>query len=106
MKTATRRNHNSMGPTRSPREGSSCIDELCVCERGTAMYRSAFLASLTTFVACFAYAQTQSATGQASAQGWTPAQQRYWYYTSQGSRLVPLSWLQALEQPTSAQPFL
>jgi hypothetical protein len=70
------------------------------------MFRSALLLSLTTFCACFAYAQTPPAGGQADAQGWTPAQQRFWYYTSQGSRLMPLSWFQALEQPQNSQPFL
>lgn len=68
------------------------------------MHRLALLLSLSTFCACFAYAQT--GTGQGDGQGWNAQQQRAWYYTSQGSRLVPLSWLQALEQPNTSQPFL
>jgi len=69
------------------------------------MYRPIFLVSLTT--ACTALAIAQPNTpGAITPQGWTPAQQRSWYYTTQGSRLMPLSWFQALEQPTSTQPFL
>jgi hypothetical protein len=72
------------------------------------MVRTALLISLTTFCACFAYAQpgTAPAAGQANEQGWTPQQERDWYYTTQGSRLMPLSWFRALEQPGSSQPFL
>ncbi|MCE8522069.1 hypothetical protein KBY30_13830 [Ruegeria pomeroyi] len=32
-------------------------------------------------------------------QGWNDAQRRWWYTTTQGSRLLPLSWMRALEQP-------
>jgi hypothetical protein len=39
-------------------------------------------------------------------QGWSPADKTAWYVTTQGSRLLPLSWLRALEQPDSEQPFL
>ena len=74
------------------------------------MYRPIFLIALTTACTFVASAQPQPqpqvGTGPVSAQGWTPAQQRSWYYTTQGSRLMPLSWFQALEQPTSTQPFL
>ena len=35
-------------------------------------------------------------------QGWTPTQKVDWYTTTQGSRLIPLSWLSALEQPGPA----
>jgi len=67
----------------------------------------ALLAATAAFGACFAYAQPPApAAGQANAQGWTPDQQKFWYYTSQGSRLIPLSWLKALEQPGNSQPFL
>jgi len=69
------------------------------------MYRPIFLVSLTT--ACTALAIAQPSTpGAIMAQGWTPAQQRSWYYTTQGSRLMPLSWFRALEQPSNVQPFL
>ncbi len=44
-------------------------------------------------------------SGPANAQGWTPGNQRFWYETSQGSRLVPAAWWAALEQPGSTAPF-
>src|SRR6478735_9182546 len=40
------------------------------------------------------------------AQGWTEAQKQWWYTTSQGSRLLPVSWLAALEQKDSTDKFL
>ena len=39
-------------------------------------------------------------------QGWSAKRKAIWYSLSQGSRLIPLSWLLALEQPGSDQPFL
>jgi hypothetical protein len=39
-------------------------------------------------------------------QGWSAQQKNIWYTRSQGSRLIPLSWLIALKQPDSDQPFL
>lgn len=39
-------------------------------------------------------------------QGWTQAQRSTWDTMSQGSRLLPLAWFRALEQPDSALPFL
>jgi cytochrome c peroxidase len=67
----------------------------------------ALVAAAAAFGACFVYAQPPSpAAGQANAQGWTPGQQNFWYYTTQGSRLIPLTWLQALEQSGNSQPFL
>jgi hypothetical protein len=39
-------------------------------------------------------------------QGWTDAEKQWWYTTTQGSRLVPLSWLTALEQRESTEKFL
>jgi hypothetical protein len=39
-------------------------------------------------------------------QGWSPADKAAWYTLTQGSRLLPLSWLRALEQPDSEKPFL
>ncbi|MEG3125354.1 di-heme-cytochrome C peroxidase [Sphingomonas sp. GB1N7] len=43
---------------------------------------------------------------KASYQGWSPGQQDRWYAGTQGSRLMPLSWLKALEQAGSEKPFL
>ncbi len=42
----------------------------------------------------------------ASYQGWSAEQQDRWYAATQGSRLMPLSWLKALEQAGSDQAFL
>jgi processive rubber oxygenase RoxA-like protein len=39
-------------------------------------------------------------------QGWNTEQQNWWYSEPQGSRLMPLSWWETLEQPTSDKPFL
>jgi cytochrome c553 len=39
-------------------------------------------------------------------QGWSPSQQTNWYESTQGSRLIPLAWIQALEQKDSTQSFL
>lgn len=39
-------------------------------------------------------------------QGWTSAEKQWWYTTSQGSRLLPLAWLMALEQGGSTDKFL
>ncbi|HEY0026835.1 MAG TPA: di-heme-cytochrome C peroxidase [Allosphingosinicella sp.] len=41
-----------------------------------------------------------------NSQGWTAKQQSDWYEGTQGSRLMPWAWMQALEQPGSDQPFL
>jgi hypothetical protein len=40
------------------------------------------------------------------AQGWSAAERTGWYEGTQGSRLMPWSWMQALEQAGSDQPFL
>ena len=37
-------------------------------------------------------------------QDWTEDERRWWYKTSQGSRLLPLSWMLALEGPDSTSP--
>ena len=39
-------------------------------------------------------------------QGWKAEQWNAWYDATQGSRLIPLAWLQALEQAGSTAPFL
>lgn len=39
-------------------------------------------------------------------QGWSPQQRSDWYEGTQGSRLMPWSWMQALEQKDSDKPFL
>jgi len=39
-------------------------------------------------------------------QGWKPADREAWYGATQGSRLIPLAWLLALEQPGQKSMFL
>lgn len=39
-------------------------------------------------------------------QGWKPEDRIAWYGASQGSRLIPLAWLRALEQPGGGGKFL
>lgn len=39
-------------------------------------------------------------------QGWSAQQRSGWYEGTQGSRLMPWSWMQALEQPGNDKPFL
>ncbi len=38
-------------------------------------------------------------------QGWTAEDRNGWYWATQGSRLMPYSWFQALEQAGSSAPF-
>lgn len=72
------------------------------------MYRPMMLlAAFGAVCGCFAYAQPQGpAAPPLTPQGWTLQQQRDWYYKTQGSRLLPLAWFQALEQASNTEPFL
>lgn len=38
-------------------------------------------------------------------QGWSPERRDDFYYTAQGSRLVPYAWIRALEEPDGEAPF-
>ena len=38
-------------------------------------------------------------------QGWSGGQRTAWYWGTQGSRLMPQTWFEALEQPGGAAPF-
>ena len=44
--------------------------------------------------------------GEVGPQGWSDEEQSWWYEATQGSRLMPLSWMQTLEQADSSAPFL
>ncbi|HET6306635.1 MAG TPA: di-heme-cytochrome C peroxidase [Rhodopila sp.] len=57
----------------------------------------------TVAVSCAASGPT---TPTDSPQGWNEPARIAWYTASQGSRLVPQAWLDNLEQPDSASPFL
>src|SRR4028119_1177899 len=39
-------------------------------------------------------------------QGWSPERRSEFYYTPQGSRLIPYPWMLALEEPDSERLFL
>jgi hypothetical protein len=60
---------------------------------------SALLLTVTT-------TRAQSATAGDTTQGWTEKQRIAWYTASQGSRLIPREWLDALEQPDNTGMFL
>lgn len=51
--------------------------------------------------ALVAWSAASAAPNQAPGldQGWKPEDRNAWYGASQGSRLIPLAWLRALEQP-------
>ena len=38
-------------------------------------------------------------------QGWSPSDSLRFYFTSQGSQIIPYDWFLALEQPDSSTPF-
>jgi len=57
------------------------------------------LAGATTLVGCI------SKTGEPAIQGWTDSDRAGWYWATQGSRLMPYAWFNALEQPGSDKPF-
>src|SRR5688572_5962905 len=44
--------------------------------------------------------------GPSLGQGWNLEQQNWWYDEPQGSRLMPLAWWEALEQPANDRPFV
>lgn len=44
--------------------------------------------------------------GQDLGQGWTKCDREWWYTVSQGSRLLPLDWMQALEIPGATDKVL
>ncbi|PZN95510.1 MAG: hypothetical protein DCF31_06230 [Alphaproteobacteria bacterium] len=64
------------------------------------------LATLSTAATIAACASYSNAAPQAGWQNWSPQQQSAWYSATQGSRLMPLAWMLALEQPDAAKPFL
>lgn len=68
-----------------------------------AMWKTAIWA-LAGFAATASWAD--QAADASLDQGWSATRKADWYTRSQGSRLLPLSWLQALEQPDASAPFL
>lgn len=45
------------------------------------------------------------AAGDDPVQGWTASQRNAWYFATQGSRLMPRAWFDALEDADTGQPF-
>ena len=66
--------------------------------------RSRFLVLALALSAICAPARADEAV--AIDQGWSTKQKVEWYTLTQGSRLLPLSWFRALEQPGSTKLFL
>lgn len=67
--------------------------------------RRAFAPSLL-YLALLACTPKTVSPSVAVSQGWTKEEQGLWYRGSQGSRLLPFSWLIALEEAQSEKPFL
>src|SRR5579871_7053384 len=56
-------------------------------------------AAIATPIAALVIALAATPASPTLDQNWTLGQRQTWYEASQGSRLLPLAWLQALEQP-------
>ena len=61
---------------------------------------------IVPLVACFSCSWWDKDNTAQGPQGWSQDQKVAWYTASQGSRLIPQSWLHALERSDSATPFL
>ena len=69
--------------------------------RGARLTRAAALALLVGATASC----TPTKTADGGVQGWTSRQQSDWYGATQGSRLIPWDWAQALTAPGSSAKF-
>lgn len=72
-------------------------------DRVSVLKLSFMISTVAVIGACTSYS---AAAPQPGWQSWSPAQQAAWYSATQGSRLMPLAWMLALEQPDAAKPFL
>jgi len=70
-----------------------------------AFVRSASLAVLVVVTATRADAQSASTSSIDLKQNWTDELRQEFWFTSQGSRLIPYSWFLHLEQASAAAPF-
>lgn len=61
-------------------------------------------AAMAIMPTILAFSSAKSAAG-ITDQGWTTTEQDGFYYGSQGSRLLPETWFEALEQPNNSMPF-
>ena len=64
------------------------------------------LCALAVLASIGARAQPARLPALAVPQDWSAADKATWYTLSQGSRLIPHTWLKALEQPDNGAPFL
>jgi hypothetical protein len=62
-----------------------------------------FIAIIFCALGATSFAQTNA--GYPESQGWTQNQMRKWYELSQGSRLIPMPWLEALTQKDGSKFF-
>jgi hypothetical protein len=72
----------------------------------TRFVRSLFLAATLSFILTgpALTAPPPAPAGLTNApQGWSAAERVAWYTATQGSRLIPLAWLRALEQPNTPE---
>jgi mono/diheme cytochrome c family protein len=67
--------------------------------------RVAILARVLPMILAAGVAACGGGGGPKTPQGWTREEQLAWYQGGQGSRLMPLAWFRALEQPGSTAPF-
>ncbi|MGY3494223.1 di-heme-cytochrome C peroxidase [Bradyrhizobium sp. USDA 4502] len=65
-------------------------------------------AALLTVIICHPVqgANKSKSCGKDLGQGWTQCDRDWWYTVTQGSRLLPLGWIQALELPNGRGMFL
>lgn len=72
--------------------------------------RNGIVAAAVCFLAAFQipplHAADDPAPNDELDQGWTRSERTGWYTATQGSRLIPLAWLRALEQPGTTDLFL
>jgi cytochrome c peroxidase len=77
------------------------------CAQGDCVYQHIRKVLIATTAICGLAAGANAQQPAAAAwQGWNDAQRTAWYTASQGSRLIPRAWLDALEQPDSSAAFL
>ncbi|HET6969865.1 MAG TPA: di-heme-cytochrome C peroxidase, partial [Phenylobacterium sp.] len=68
--------------------------------------RGAAAAMAVAAAAALAACRTPASDGPGATQGWSDPARAAWYNADQGSRLMPLLWFQALEQPSATGKFL
>ena len=67
----------------------------------TFLKRAATASSLATLT----FLMSGCESPESGPQGWSDSTRAYWYEETQGSRLAPLAWFNALEQPDGTAAF-